>query len=258
MMLLRLPWSHAAHTLGATAALLAASAVSAEPWIPQALPVENTAWLAQHRRNVQRARAGRIDLLFLGDSIFERWSTIGKDSWDANFGSLRVANFAVSGDRTQHLLWRMLHGELGGFAPSVCFILIGTNNLPSDSPVSVARGVSAIVRLARKRIPRAKSLLFGILPRAADAEGSMQPKVAAVNASIAKLQDGRQVFYLDVGAAFLSPSGELNFENVPDGLHPSAQGYAAWAQLLRPHLHRFHIHPTAYPQGPRFLKVNRR
>ncbi len=180
MMVFRLPRVHVAHTLGASAALLVASAVSAEPWIPQALSGENASWLAQHRRNVQRARAGHIDVLFLGDSIFERWSSIGKASWDASFAGLRVANFAVSGDRTQHLLWRMLHGELDRFEPNVCFILIGTNNIPSDAPGSVARGVSAVVQIARERFPHTKIVLFGMLPRGPVAEGSIQPKVDAV------------------------------------------------------------------------------
>ena len=47
---------------------------------------------------------------------------------------------AIAGDQTQHLLWRMLHGELpDGLVPSVVVLLIGTNNLSAMTGAWMAR-----------------------------------------------------------------------------------------------------------------------
>src|SRR5690242_17023767 len=71
-------------------------------------------WLARHEEFVQQARTGGIDLLFLGDSITDFWRNRGSNIWNQYYAPRHAANFGISGDRTQHLLWRMDHGELDG------------------------------------------------------------------------------------------------------------------------------------------------
>ena len=55
----------------------------------------------------------------------------GKEIWDQYYGKLNAANFGISGDKTQHVLWRIDQGELDGISPKVVVLLIGTNNLLS-------------------------------------------------------------------------------------------------------------------------------
>ena len=121
----------------------ASAAPLAGPWIAAPRPWNKAAWLAQHDGYVARARQGGIDVLFLGDSITEYFTTRGKDVWDRAIAPLgSVADFGISGDRTQFVLWRAQNGELDGTNARVVVLMIGTNNLASATPESIARGVA--------------------------------------------------------------------------------------------------------------------
>ena len=77
---------------------------------------------------------------------------------------------AISGDETQHLLWRLQDGEL---SPSLCAdpslyinLLIGTNNLGNahHTPENTARGVLAVVRHILSATS-GRLLVHALLPR---------------------------------------------------------------------------------------------
>ena len=51
-----------------------------------------------------------------------------------------IANAGVGGDRTQHVLWRLDNGLLAGSHPSLIVLLIGTNNLRSDTEKDILLG----------------------------------------------------------------------------------------------------------------------
>jgi hypothetical protein len=60
----------------------------------------------RHEGFVQRAQQGGIDLLLHGDSITDFWA-LNDDNramFDKYFGSIKTANFAISGDTTQGVL----------------------------------------------------------------------------------------------------------------------------------------------------------
>jgi lysophospholipase L1-like esterase len=213
----------------------AASAVPlAGPWIAAPRPWNKAAWLAQHDGYVARARQGGVDVLFLGDSITEYFTTRGKDVWDRAIAPLgSVADFGVSGDRTQFVLWRAQNGELDGTNARVVVLMAGTNNLASATPENVARGVAAIVGTVRAKLPNAIIVLNALLPRGTP-DDPLRTKAAAVNALIAPLADGTRVRWLDAGPGFLGADGTIAGALMPDGLHPSAAGYDVWATALRP------------------------
>jgi lysophospholipase L1-like esterase len=196
-------------------------------------------WLKRHEEFVALAKAGNIDVLFLGDSITDFWRNRGKAVWDANFGSLHAANFGISADRTQHVLWRMAHGELDGIQPKVVVLLIGTNNTgierdtkaPRNTSAEAVQGVALIVHTLLTKLPTTKILLLGLFPRA-DAAGT-PAQIGEVNAALAKMDDGKIVRYLDIGPKFLTPDGTLTKEIMPDLLHPSPAGYEIWAAAIK-------------------------
>jgi lysophospholipase L1-like esterase len=215
-----------------------APAPSAAPragaWIAAPRPWSTAKWLAEHDAFVARARRGGIDVLFLGDSISANFATRGKDAWMREIAPLgSVADFGISGDRTQFVLWRVRNGELDGTGARVVVLMIGTNNLASATPENVARGVAAIVDTIRERLPGATIVLNALLPRGAPADPE-RTKTADVNARIAALADGTHVRWLDVGAAFVDADGTIPATLMPDKLHPSAAGYDVWATALRP------------------------
>ncbi len=191
----------------------------------------------RHQQFLNRIKAGPVGLLFLGDSITDFWGRTGELTW-LKFAPYSPANFGISGDRTQHVLWRINNGELNGISPKATVIMIGTNNVRDDAPETTAEGVKAIVETVRQKLPQTKILLLGIFPRDA-AASEARKKNAAVNGIISKLDDGKSVFYLDIGSAFLDDKGEISSEIMPDKLHPSAKGYELWYNALMPKLTEF-------------------
>src|SRR5207237_9418968 len=122
----------------------------------------------------------------------EGWNG-AKAGCEENFSALKPANFGISGDRTQHVLWRINNGELDGIKPKVTVIMIGTNNMGSDSADAIAQGIENIVKVVREKTG-SKVLLLGIFPRGADPADpkvkDLRAKIETVNARIAKLDDG--------------------------------------------------------------------
>src|SRR5215471_9612580 len=61
----------------------------------------------------------------------------------------------------------------------------------------------------------------------------LNKKVAQINALIANLDDGKTVFYKDIGKEFLDEHGGLSGEIMPDYLHLSARGYDLWGKAIK-------------------------
>jgi lysophospholipase L1-like esterase len=61
----------------------------------------------------------------------------------------------------------------------------------------------------------------------------LNKKVAEINAIIANLDNGRTVFYKDIGKEFLDQNGGLSGEIMPDYLHLSAKGYDIWGKAIK-------------------------
>jgi beta-glucosidase len=190
-------------------------------------------WMEMHRKFVERAQKGHVDLLFLGDSITQGWND--NEAWKRHYGPRHAANFGIGGDRTQHVLWRLQHGELDGIEPRVVVLMIGTNNASSATAEEIAQGITAIVRELRQRLPKARVLLLGVFPRGQKPDATRE-KLQAVNARIAGLDDGSHVKFLDIGKAFLNEDGTISPEIMPDYLHLSRKGYRIWADAMEPTL----------------------
>ena len=61
----------------------------------------------RYQQQKARMEQGDVDLLWVGDSITHFWETTGKEVWDSYYGNRKAMNFAISGDRTGHVLWRI-------------------------------------------------------------------------------------------------------------------------------------------------------
>ena len=200
----------------------------------------NAGFIASHERFVKTAQEGKAQLVFLGDSITAGWGG-KKDIWEKAFGKYQPANFGIGGDRTQHVLWRIQNGELDGIKPKACVVMIGTNNSGSDPAEGIAKGVTAIVETIRAKQPQAKIFLLAVFPRGEkpstpEKANPGRDKLKQVNEIIAKLDDGKNVHFLDIGAKFLQPDGSISKDIMPDFLHLSAAGYQIWADAISPKL----------------------
>jgi lysophospholipase L1-like esterase len=198
-------------------------------------------WLKQHESFVAIAARGGADLLFLGDSITALWDETAPGVWSRYYAPRKAVNFGIGGDHTQHILWRLDHGELEGIRPKVVVVLVGTNNIGYDTEDQVVEGVKTVVDRVRAGLPGSKVLLLGVFPRGLDRDPSQvttapDPRVARLNARLARLEDGPTVKYLDVGPALLDASGRLVQVIQPDFLHLSRRAYQIWADAMEPTL----------------------
>lgn len=165
-------------------------------------------------------------MVFLGDSLIQGWDL---PVWEQHYGRHGAANFGVSGDFVQGLLWRL--GEGGQWPatlrPRLAVILIGTNNASYRSPPQdTALGIAEVVRLVRRQSPGTRVLLLGLLPRGADRTDPARRLNEAVNELIARCANGQSVFFADPGRVLLDRQGHLADQLAPDRLHLSAEGYS--------------------------------
>jgi lysophospholipase L1-like esterase len=195
----------------------------------------------RHPGFVEIAQRGDIDLLFHGDSITDWWvqGDANKAMFDKYFGSIKTANFAISGDTTQGVLWGLKNGEGQGFQPKAIMLMIGTNNTGGTNnagtatAAEIAEGIGAVVLEMRNDFPNAKILLLAVFPRGIPGD-SVRDKITDINRIIAKLDDQRHVYYLDIGARFLDERGYFLPDAFrPDNLHPLAKGYDIWGAAVK-------------------------
>jgi beta-glucosidase len=183
---------------------------------------------------------GPIQLVWIGDSITDAWrggeqNKVFVERW----GKYNPLNLGISGDKTEHVLWRLENGELDGLADGakLAVIMIGTNNLgnkPTATPEDTAEGVKCIVAKVREKLPNAKVLLLGVFPRGKEPTNPFRAQIKTVNDSIKTLDDGKTVKYLDISGAFLDDKGVLPADVMPDQLHPNLKGYQQWADAIGP------------------------
>jgi lysophospholipase L1-like esterase len=194
-------------------------------------------WVKRHEGFVTEAKKGDCDLLFLGDSITDGWRGKPKAIFDAAFGGYMPLNFGISGDRTQHVLWRIQNGEMEGIKPKACVVMIGTNNIGQKDPEkaeSAIEGVKAIVAEIHKRSPATRVLLLGVFPRGEKPDNPHRATIKEINAAVAKLDDGgKTVQFLDIGDKFLEANGSILKEVMPDFLHLTEKGYQIWADAIK-------------------------
>lgn len=200
----------------------------AEPWWKERLEACN-----------RRLAQGGVDLVFIGDSITQGWEGEGKPVWDELYGARKAVNLGFSGDRTQHVLWRLeKHGleALAATPPKLVVLMIGTNNSngSDNSAEEIADGIEAIVAKLRARLPATKVLLLAIFPRG-ERDDAQRAKVAAASQRASRVADGKHVHYLDLAPVFLEPDKKTLLPAVmPDHLHLSAEGYRRWGTAIEP------------------------
>jgi len=177
-------------------------------------------------------------VLFLGDSITERWNEPlwgAKAVWDAHMAPRGVLDAGVSGDRTEHLRWRLDHGNLDGPVPKGAVLLIGTNDLGHGrSPNEAAEGIRQTLFELRAKLPATRVLLLGLWPRSATPEDRLRQEVVQVNKLVSTCGDGKMIVYADIGGVLLEPNGMLSRTVSPDLLHFTAAGYQRLVPRLDP------------------------
>ncbi|MCC7250122.1 MAG: hypothetical protein IT473_15985 [Lysobacter sp.] len=205
-----------------------------------------------------------VKLVFLGDSITDFWQLdenpwvtgqfFGKQSWDESFtgepAENRALNLGISGDRTEHVLYRILPASAGGLGqldapelqPDVVLVLIGVNNTwAEETPVvdSVVAGIVQVLTAVHARKPEARIVLQSLIPTNDPAKN--RDALLPINRRLVDLAASPPfsafVSYLDLYPLFVDAAGEqIGGYFVSDGVHPNRNGYRIWRDRLVPYL----------------------
>jgi N-acetylglucosamine-6-sulfatase len=207
---------------------------------------DETWWKQRDRDKTAQGKQQAHELVFIGDSITQGWEGAGQAMWDQHFAHAPSLNLGFSGDRTEHVLWRLQRGQMGISKPRAAVIMIGTNNTGHrmQPPQETAAGVREIVALVQKQSPATKIVLLGVFPRGETAFDPMRLNNVALNQYLSRLHDGEQVFYRDLSNLFLKEDGTLPRELMPDLLHLNEAGYQIWAEALVAILRDLDVYPT--------------
>jgi N-acetylglucosamine-6-sulfatase len=200
-----------------------------EPW-----------WQERQAAKNAQARQGNIDLAFIGDSITQGWEGAGRETWDKFYAGRNPINLGFSGDRTEHVIWRLTHGNLNGYKPKVAVLMIGTNNTghAMQDPQEVATGIQRILDILHQQTPETKVLLLGVFPRGRSPFDLMRLNNIAINQQVRRFADGDRIQYLELDDSFLEANGTLPESIMPDALHLNERGYQIWAEAMEPTLAR--------------------
>jgi lysophospholipase L1-like esterase len=187
-------------------------------------------WKKRHEEILSAPGRDECQIVFIGDSITDGWDATGKKVWEKEYVPLKVLNLGINCDSTQHVLWRLDHGEVDGLPKlKVAVIEIGTNNvgITRDPPEDIAKGVEAICERVKQKAPEAKILLFAIFPKRF---GAIRHDVA--NSLTAKLADNKRIFFMDINDKLVNTKGAIA-DRVG---HLTEKGYEVWAEEMRPTL----------------------
>src|ERR1051325_2488396 len=118
--------------------------------------------------------------------------------------------------------------------------MIGTNNSNKDdnSEADILEGVTAIVKQIRTRLPETKLILLGIFPRD-NTYSTQRGKILQVNQALENLDDGKNIFYMDIGSQMIESDGSISTDMMRDALHPGEKGYEIWAAAIEAKLKRW-------------------
>lgn len=199
-------------------------------------------WTQQFEDISAAARSLDPKVVLIGDSITQGWAGEGRQVGGSGANARAthldplgpVLNAGVSGDRTQHVLWRLEHGMLGGTQPDAITLMIGTNNLPHDKAEDIARGISVILRTLRATWPDTHVLLISVPPRGQQPDDPMRVRGDMLNRSIKRFADGHRVHWLDITPLLTDEQGVARADRMAgDFVHFSPAGYEAVGEAMR-------------------------
>lgn len=176
--------------------------------------------------------------VLLGDSItdffnfYELFYDFSKISGQA------VYNRGISGDTSDRLLERLEENVLN-ISPKNIVLLIGTNDISRDVPLSVSvENVDTIIKKAKEKNPQVNFILQAVYPINENMrdrfEKRSNEKIALMNREFFKLSEKHNCVWLDVTDKLKDNTGNLKQEFTYDGLHLNVKAYKIIAENIIP------------------------
>mgnify|MGYP000020163005 CR=1 FL=1 len=182
-----------------------------------------------------------VDLLLIGNSITQSFGGnrphvtghSGKEATAKCFKDLKWVNAGISGDRTQHMLWRLQNGNYEKAEPKTVVLTIGVNNFSFENTEEIFEGIKLVLHAAKKKFSKSNIILFGPLPTGTNPDSKQRKKYNALHDKISGLPFDDKLSYHEISAFYIDAEGNLN-ENLysEDGIHLKPEGYKVWAEYI--------------------------
>lgn len=236
------------------APLLTFAAIRAITPVPQDSDPKSN-WMKRHQAKLEAIAKGDVGkVVFIGDTMTHLWERpFPMPEWKQWFaeGKYKALNLGFSGDRTEHVLWRLDHGELDGYEAKAVVLTIGTENagrfpFEKEPPEDTILAIREILRKIAEKQPKAVTLLLPIFPRGAGPDDPVRRRNDVVNKELRHFADGKKVVWLDFTDQLLYADGTLPIELMPDLLNFGGcnsndfggGGFNIWASAIIPWLDR--------------------
>ena len=228
---------------------------------PNAIPVPrlDNFGVAEFNADIALVNQAKPDVLFLGDSITQRFTTVGASVWSTRLAQFNAFDFGSVGDTTQNLLWRIENGALAT-QPKVVVLTIGTNDVFTyvRSSTEIADSIQTIISEIHAKSPNSSILLNDTFPippevpgdpfanklRYAYAYSTLSGLDNIYLPAMAPLFSARTATGYLHGDYSLNLTTQLNTNPIDptdlignqslfiDSLHPNVEGYQVWADNL--------------------------
>jgi lysophospholipase L1-like esterase/pimeloyl-ACP methyl ester carboxylesterase len=199
-------------------------------------------WSDQLESMVELARGNPdLELVFFGDSITQ--GLTGAHDRLTNPGGERpvdrfpnAVSLGLSGDRTEHLLYRARRGALATLEPKLIVVQVGINNINTahHTGFETAAGLRALVDRLLEGEPQATLLLCGPFPCGATSEDPRRAAIDEVHTAARAAATHPRVRYRDLRPLFLTGDGRPNALMAGDALHIKRAGQVAWMNAIAP------------------------
>lgn len=182
--------------------------------------------------------------ILLGDSITELFNSVELFSAFSQKSGQTVYNRGISGDTSDRLLERLKPNALN-LEPRNLVLLIGTNDLGLGAPRGfTVENIRETLKTTRTLCPNTNIVLQAVYPvnsHLSLAARQMVGKrrnadIVALNTVLRELAPQFDAIWLDLSDVLADKKGRLAKEYTFDGLHLNAQGFAAVAEKIIPHL----------------------
>lgn len=195
-------------------------------------PGTDWAWLCRYHAANQALAGTTVETVFIGDSITEGWL-----SADPEFFAQGIVDRGISGQTSPQLLVRFWQ-DVVALRPKAVHIMVGTNDIAGNtgptSPEAYRNAIRAMVSLAKANHI---VVILGSIPPADRFSWAPQhkpaPTIVSLNAWLKDYAAAEGLVYADYHGTLAGPNGEFLAALAPDGVHPSAAGYAVMRKVAQ-------------------------
>ncbi|WP_299011908.1 GDSL-type esterase/lipase family protein [uncultured Shewanella sp.] len=198
--------------------------------------LNSSRWAKRHHGILNHHQQNNInpDVILMGDSIMQQWEQAGHKVLQPWSKKLIIQNLGFAGDKIQHVLWRVLNGQLDRITPRLLLLNIGTNNVFNNTAQEIAEGVQYLTHQIQRKLPDTQIIVYRLFPRGA--KDSIERQITTQASRLYfKLAANSLMEYIDINPIFLDHQGAIPLDIMHDQLHLTPKGYAIWLKQLQPY-----------------------